>query len=192
MTQAKLRAYVGVLAATLAFALTPHATFAQVRTAISVGYGGGGPIGVLMLRADAGVALVPQLRAGASVLRLNHGNGVCAHQIPSPCDGRATVYAANLGYEVVAGQGLPAGLFLRAGALLHDFSGIGTGAAFFVDPRQRMGVMLDAGMRARIYGPVGLQFSGMGIHVFDADDYADAVGRQLRYTIASIGLSVDW
>jgi hypothetical protein len=190
--QTILRAHAIGLAAILAVALTPDTTRAQIRTTVSAGYGGGGPTGVVMLRAEADVAITPQLRAGASVASLDHGNAVCTHQIPSECDGGATVYAAHLGYELVADRRSIPGVFIRAGALRHDFSGIGSGSMVFVEARKRMGVSVDGGVRATIRGPLAVQVAGTGIHVFNADDYADAVGRRLRYALLSVGVSFDW
>jgi hypothetical protein len=191
-TRDRFRMYAVVAAGVLVFAVTPGNARAQfLRTAISAGYGGGGPIGVVMLRANADLRIVSRLRVGAGVLELDHGNAICADYTPSPCDGRATAYLVTLSYDVSEGRSAPVGFFIRAGMLVHDFSGIAGGDAFALEPRRRSGISLDGGVRARIYRPLSVEVAGTGIHVFDAGDYAAAVGCRLRYAIASIGISLE-
>lgn len=173
----------------LVLAVGPGRTSAQVRTAGMVGYGGGGPVGVVYWKFDAEASLLPRIWATGSIAGFDHGHGICTHRIPSSCDGRAT--ALSLGLTAAPAR-RSHGVVARLQASAYSFSGIDGGDRTFVEAATHPAVGMELGYRVRLVGPLYGQFAASAVHVLRDDEYVAAVGSRLRYRFLTVGMSYDW
>lgn len=161
--------------------------FPSLRAAAVVGYGGGGPAGVLVRGAQIDIVLTPLIAVSLEGSSWDFGNGACPDGMPSRCDGSATAGLLGLSAGVFGGRFEP---YARMLGGFHDFSGISEAGDILVDDGWRAAVGAEVGVRVGIFGRLGLLFGARHLRVPDDADYEAAVHEGLQYTILFAGLDL--
>lgn len=159
----------------------------DARAGLSVGYGGGGPVGIVATAGSLDVNVWRAIGITAGIASLDHGNGVCSHRTPSRCDGSARTWAVGAAYTASASERITIRTSITAGG--HDFSGIRIGDDEYVRGGSRPLVSGEVTGGVRLIGGLGLHLTLQQTVVLDDGDYRSAVGEHLRYRLILLGLS---
>ena len=129
----------------------------RARAAVAVGFGGGGPLGIIARSATFDFSLGRSLGIAAGVTSLDHGNGICNARIPNRCDGSAWTWTGGVVYAVPASNRL----YLRTSAAggIHRFSGISDGVTTYVRGGNRPLLTLDVAGEVRFKRRIGVNLT---------------------------------